>query len=97
MLFGLVGTPATYIRMIRWLLDKLERIHNYLDDSHSSEWEHHFRVLEGFFQRVREAGLTLRPKQCAIDYATVMYFGFVLSPDGAEKGTKSPYEHSSSE
>ncbi len=82
--FGLVGAPATYTRMMRQLLDRLENIHNYLDDclAHSAEWGHHFRVLEGFFQRVREAGLTLRPKKCAIGYSTVTYLGFVLSPDG---------------
>jgi hypothetical protein len=82
--FGLVGAPATYTRVMRQLLKTLTGVHNYMDDclAHSPQWNHHLEALRQFFQKVREAGLTLRPSKCEIGFETVSFLGFSLSKDG---------------
>jgi hypothetical protein len=88
--FGLIGAPATYTRMMRQLLEKMENIHNYMDDClvHTAGWKLHLDTMRQFFQRVREAALTLRPTKCAIGYSTVAYLGFDLSADGRRPSPK---------
>jgi hypothetical protein len=82
--FGLVGAPATFVRMMRKLLHDLKNVHNYLDDvlSHTKDWSQHFVAMREFFVRVRAAKLTLKPSKCSIGFSHIAYLGFILSDVG---------------
>ena len=67
--FGLHGAPATFQRMIDALLRGLEEYSAaYCDDlivfSHS--WPQHLKHLHAVLQRLREAGLTVKPAKCQL-------------------------------
>lgn len=84
MAFGLVGSSASFTRMMRRLLQNLEKVHNYIDDvlAHTQNWSQHFQALRAFFTRVREGGLTLRPTKSYVGYQQISYLGFILSELG---------------
>jgi len=54
---------------------------NYLDDvlSHTPDWSRHLITLRDFFNRIRQARLTLRPSKCEIGESTVSLLGHTLS------------------
>ena len=61
--FGLMNSGASFNRLMRKLLDKLEGVDNYVDDVpvHSCTWNDHICTLGNVFNRIREANLTIRP------------------------------------
>jgi len=81
--FGLVNATATFSRIMRKLLRGLRNIKNYLDDvlSHTAGWTEHPIILRLFFQRVREANLSLKPSKCFIGYTSLVYLGHNLGQD----------------
>ena len=65
--FGLQGAPATFQRMVDYLLDGFNDFASvYLDDVivYSSSWKDHLWHLQQALQRTQQAGLTLRRKKC---------------------------------
>ena len=60
--FGLCGAPSTFQRLMDVVMRGLPFVTTYIDDVliHSANEELHKRHLEQAFQRLREAGLTLR-------------------------------------
>ena len=64
--FGLVNSGATFNRLMRRLLEKLDGVDNYVDDvlAHTPEWDGHIDKLRETFTRIRNAGLTVRPSKC---------------------------------
>ena len=77
--FGLQGAPATFQRMIDKLLDGLGNFANAcLDDLviYSSTWEEHLQHLPVIFQRLEEAGLTI--KKCQLGMTQCIYLGHVV-------------------
>ena len=62
MSFGLMNAGATYSRMMRILLDKLTNVDNYIDDvlMHNKTWKTHMSSLRAVFQRILNAGLTIK-------------------------------------
>ncbi len=65
--FGLHGAPATFQRMMdRLLWDVPEFAAAYLDDLiiHSTTWEEHLKHVRIIFEKLRSAGLTIKPKKC---------------------------------
>ena len=81
--FGLVNAPATFSRIMRKLLRGLRNLKNYLDDvlSHTAVWTEHPTILRQFFQRVREANLSLKPSKCFIGYTSLVFLGHKLGQD----------------
>ena len=79
--FGLVNAPATFSRLMRRLLRDSFGLDNYLDDvlAHTPDWTRHLATLQDFFERIRQAGLTLRPTKCEIGETTVSFLGHSLS------------------
>ena len=69
-------------------MDKLFRdmpfVTTYIDDVliHSATEELHQQHLRAVFQRLKEAGLTLRGKKCHIGVSAVPYVGHVFSGTG---------------
>ena len=79
--FGLHGAPATVQRMMDNLLgDCTAYAAAYLDDVviHSTTWEEHIRHLTDVLQRLKEAGLTIRPKKCQFGMDRCSYLGHVV-------------------
>jgi Reverse transcriptase (RNA-dependent DNA polymerase)/RNase H-like domain found in reverse transcriptase len=90
MTFGFMNTPPVFQRFIDDMLyQKLELVQNlvgYLDDAntHNLMMEEHIRTNQAFFQRCREAGITLNPKKCEFHKDKVDFLGVELSADGFE-------------
>jgi hypothetical protein len=68
--FGLVNSASSYNRLIRKILSGTKNLESYVDDvlAHTRGWDEHLRTLKDFFDRVRKARLTLKPKKCSLGY-----------------------------
>ena len=76
--FGLQGAPATFQRMVDYLLDGFNEFAGaYLDDVivYSSSWKDHLWHLQQALQRIQQAGLTLRRKKCQFAMSDCVYLG----------------------
>jgi len=75
--FGLINAPATFSRIMRRLLRDSNSLDNYLDDvlAHTGEWPAHLSALRDFFDRVKQANLTLRPSKCEIGEFDITFLG----------------------
>ena len=82
--FGLINAPATFSRIMRKLLYKLQQLRNYLDDvlAHTGDWKDHLVVLRKFLLKVREANLSLRPSKCFVGYSELTFLGYSLGANG---------------
>ena len=80
MQFGLVNSAATFTHMMRLLLIGLDKSEHYIDDvlTHSQEWNEHLCELRKLFERVRTAGLTMKPSKCKLGFSSVDYLGHIL-------------------
>jgi len=78
--FGLQNAGATYSQMIRNVLDGLESTDNYVYDAVSlyDAWNAHLLELRRLFERVRSAGLTVKPSKCHFGYPEVEFLGHVV-------------------
>ena len=63
--------------MMRKLLNGVDDVDNYVDDvlGHTSSWEGHISMLREVFERIRQAGLTIKPSKCLFGYFTVKFLG----------------------
>ncbi|CAM4623943.1 unnamed protein product [Caretta caretta] len=76
--FGLRNAPASFQRLVDGLLAGLgEYAVTYLDDVaiFSDSWAEHLEHLQKVFERIREAGLTVKAKKCQIGLNRVTYLG----------------------
>ena len=75
--FGLLNSQSSYNKMMRKMLFGLLNIDHYVDDClvHTETWEEHLKTLRQFFQRVKEAGLTIRPSKCQIGFSSLDFVG----------------------
>ena len=75
--FGLVNSGATFNRLMRKLLDRLDNVDNYVDDvlAHTVEWKEHLETLRNTFTRIRDANLTVRPSKCLFGFPSLDYVG----------------------
>ena len=78
--FGLVNSAATFTRMMRLLLKGLDKSVHYIDDvlTHSLGWNEHLCELRKLFERVRSAGLTIKPSKCKLGFTSVDYLGHIV-------------------
>lgn len=81
--FGLVNSASSYNRMMRKLLEKLNNLESYVDDvlAHTCNWKDHMTTLRRFFDRVRKANLTLKPKKCQIGYTEIDFLGHTITDE----------------
>jgi hypothetical protein len=84
--FGLANAPATFQRLTELVLAGLARTSClvYLDDVLviGSTLEEHNRNLRKVLERIRQAGLRLKPKKCKFSQRSVTYVGHVVAADG---------------
>lgn len=78
--FGLVNSGASYSRLMRKVLYGANNLENYVDDilAHTSTTAKHMEVLRDLFERMRQAGLTLKPKKCFIGYEKMDFLGHTI-------------------
>jgi hypothetical protein len=81
--FGLVNSASSYNRLIRKILYGTKNLESYVDDilAHTKGWKEHLESLREFFERVRRAHLTLKPKKCSIGYGKIDFLGHTLRDD----------------
>ena len=84
--FGPVNAPGYFQRMMDEVMGGLKwsSVLVYIDDLivFSKSVEQHMLDLSVVFQRLREAGLTLKPKKCELFAKSVKYLGHVVSAKG---------------
>ena len=79
--FGLGGAASCFQRLMQKLLKGLEKFSGaYQDDIIilSSTWEDHLKHLTETFNRIKEAGLTVKKSKCEFANATVTYLGHTV-------------------
>ena len=79
--FGLNGAPATFQRLMDQVIRGLHEFSAaYLDDliTFSSTWKDHLQHVQAIFNRLREAGLTAKPKKCQIAMPYCSYLGHIV-------------------
>ncbi len=84
--FGLCNAPATFQRLMDLILAGLQWTSClvYLDDVIivGKTFEEHLHNLRAVFDRLREAGLKLKPTKCALCRQEVNFLGHIVSADG---------------
>jgi len=75
--FGLQNAGATYGRMMRKVLNGLKSTDNFVDDvlTFTGDWRTQLNELKELFNRVRQAGLTVKPSKCYFGYSSVEFVG----------------------
>jgi len=63
------------------VLHNSQELDNYIDGvlTHTIDWQCHVTALRYFFQRIRQANLTVRPSKCEIEETRVFFLGHTLS------------------
>ena len=79
--FGLMNAAVTFNRVMRKMLDGVQNIDHFIDDmlTHTATWDDHINALKDLFQRVRKAGLAIRPTKCYVGYDEVEFLGHKVS------------------
>ena len=84
--FGLCNAPATFQRLMDLVLAGLQWSHClvYIDDVVilGRNFEEHLQHLQQVFDRLRQAGLKLKPRKCHFLQRKVDYLGHVVSNKG---------------
>ena len=90
--FGLTNAPATFQCLMESCLGEmhLNWCIIYLDDVivFSNSPEEHLIRLRGVFQKMREAGLKLKPSKCEFFKDRIAYLGHIVSKAGIETDPK---------
>ena len=90
--FGLTNAPATFQQLMENCLGEmhLNWCIIYLDDViiFSSTPEEHVNCLRGVLQKLRAAGLKLKPSKCEFFKDRISYLGHIVSKDGVETDPK---------
>ena len=90
--FGLCNAPSTFQRLMEAVLSGLARecCMVYIDDIlvTGREFEDHLSNLRKVLERLRSAGLKLKPQKCFFGSGQVEYLGYVVSRDGISADPK---------
>jgi hypothetical protein len=84
--FGLTNAGATFQRMMNTVLGKLtwDQCMVFIDDIvvYSRSWDEHISSLRLVFEKLREAGITLKLAKCNFGADHVKFLGHVVSREG---------------
>ena len=84
--FGMKNSGATLVRGMRKLLQDMDNVECYIDDLivYTKDWATHLQVLDKLSEKLRQAGLVIRPTKCV--------FGISINEENLEKmrGAKRP-------
>lgn len=90
--FGLCNAPATYQRMMQSILGSY--MWNfcvcYIDDIlvYSRSFDEHIKHLRMVLERLKEAGLLLKPSKCEFAQKQISFLGHIVSADGIRTDPK---------
>ena len=77
--FGLKNAGAIFTRMMRQLLEPLNRsdVHNFIDDVliASETWEQHIESVEAVLRRLCDVNLTVKPSKCFFGFSELSFLG----------------------
>ena len=78
--FGMKNAPATFQRLINRIIVDIDGCEAYIDDViiFSDTWETHLQIMRKFFQRLREANLTINLLKSEFGCGHVTYLGHVV-------------------
>lgn len=90
LLFGVSPAAAIFQMKIEQTLQGLPSVAVFADDIcvTGEDEESHLKNLEAVLQRLKEAGLTVRPDKCRFLEDEIEYLGHVISKDGLKKSKK---------
>ncbi|MHB1865753.1 MAG: retropepsin-like aspartic protease/reverse transcriptase, partial [Candidatus Saccharimonadales bacterium] len=84
--FGLTNAPATFQRLVDFLLRGMHWVNalDYLDDIiiYTKTFEEHLIALDALFKRMRDIGLTAKISKCHFCEASLKFLGHVVSREG---------------
>ena len=85
---GLMGSPASFSRLMEVVMRDLANVITYIDDClvHSRTHAEHLAHLEAAIQRLRLHGLKLNPDKCTVGVSKLQYLGHTLSAAGVSPG-----------
>jgi Reverse transcriptase (RNA-dependent DNA polymerase) len=85
---GLLGCPASFQRLMEWVLRNISNIIVYIDDLlvHTNTHEDHVKMLEQVLQRLHSHNLKINLDKCFFGNKEVSYLGFTLTPEGIKPG-----------
>ena len=77
MSFGMKNSGATLIRGTRKLLQDMDNVECYIDDLYvyTKHWTTHLQVLDKLLEKLRQAGLVIRPTKCVFGSKSVEFLG----------------------
>ena len=83
---GLVTAPATFSRLMRWILSDMNTVDNFTDDIfvYTTTFEEHLNVLKELFQRLRDAGFTAKSRKCSFAYSSLNCLVHVIGSEHLE-------------
>lgn len=88
MCYGLKGSPATFARLMRKVVNQIppERLALYMDDLCivSETFDDHLRNLQQVFDALRQHGLRIKAKKCALGMREVKFLGHRVTKDGVQ-------------
>ena len=75
--FRMKNSGATVIRGMRKLLQDMDNAECCIDDLivHTKNWATHLQVLDKLLEKLRQAGLVIRPTKCVFGSKSVEFFG----------------------
>lgn len=82
--FGLKNAQATFQRMINEVLGDIPNVRVYIDDAvvYSSSLEDHIQTLEMDENRIKSAGLKIKPDKCFFVQRKLHLFGHIIDENG---------------
>jgi transposase InsO family protein len=85
---GLHGAPASFARLMDYVMRGLPGIITYIDDilAHAPSFGQHLVDLRQCFSRLRQYNLKLNLDKCQFGTRNVPYLGFTLTSDGVKPG-----------
>ena len=90
--FGMKNSPATFQRLINTITAGLEHCEAYIDNAiiYNDEWNH-LGTIKAFFDKLREAKLTINLAKSEFCHATLTFLGHVVG-HGQVKPTEAKVE-----
>jgi transposase InsO family protein len=85
---GLHGAPASFARLMDYVMRGLPGIITYIDDilAHAPSFGQHLADLRQCFSRLRQYNLKLNLDKCQFGTRNVPYLGFTLTSEGVKPG-----------
>ena len=77
MSLGMKNSGATLVRGMRKLLQDMDNVECHIDDLivYTKDWATHLQVLHKLLEKLRQAGLVIRPTKCVFGSKSVEFFG----------------------